>query len=48
MGVCRATLTNTDSEDIADTFGTVFDFVVVDAPCSGEGMMRKYDEAVEE
>ena len=48
MGVCRATLTNTDSEDIADAFGTVFDFVVVDAPCSGEGMMRKYDEAVEE
>ena len=48
MGVRRATLTNTDSSDIADSFGTVFDFVVVDAPCSGEGMMRKYDEAVEE
>ena len=48
MGVSRATLTNTDSEDIADSFGTVFDFVVVDAPCSGEGLMRKYDEAVEE
>ena len=46
MGVARATLTSTDSEDIASSFGSVFDFVCVDAPCSGEGMMRKYEEAV--
>ena len=48
MGAVRATVTNTDSGDIADSFGGVFDLVVCDAPCSGEGMMRKYDEAVEE
>ena len=48
MGAVRATVTNTDSADIADSFGGVFDLVVCDAPCSGEGMMRKYDEAVEE
>ncbi|MBE6588207.1 MAG: methyltransferase domain-containing protein [Ruminococcaceae bacterium] len=48
MGAVRATLTNTDSEDIANSFGGIFDLVVCDAPCSGEGMMRKYDEAVTE
>ena len=48
MGAVRATVTNTDSEDIAISFGGIFDLVVCDAPCSGEGMMRKYDEAVEE
>lgn len=48
MGAVRAVVTNTDSCDIADTFGGIFDLVVCDAPCSGEGMMRKYDEAVEE
>lgn len=48
MGASRACVTCTDSADIADTFGAVFDLVCCDAPCSGEGMMRKYDEAVEE
>lgn len=48
MGSVRATVTNTDSEALADFFGGVFDLVVCDAPCSGEGMMRKYEEAVEE
>lgn len=48
MGAVRATLTNTDAASLADNFGAVFDLVVCDAPCSGEGMMRKYDEAVEE
>ena len=46
MGGTRCVVTNTDSEDIADAFGAVFDLVVCDAPCSGEGMMRKYEEAV--
>ena len=48
MGAVRSLVLNTDSSDIADSFGAVFDLVVCDAPCSGEGMMRKYDEAVEE
>ncbi len=48
MGSVRATVTNTDTEDLANTFGAVFDLVVCDAPCSGEGMMRKYDEAITE
>lgn len=48
MGAARATVTNADSESLANFFGGVFDLVVCDAPCSGEGMMRKYEEAVEE
>lgn len=37
-------VTNSDSSRIADT-GVLFDIVAVDAPCSGEGMMRKDEEA---
>ncbi len=48
MGSARATVTNTDTKDLADSFGAIFDLVVCDAPCSGEGMMRKYEEAVTE
>ncbi len=48
MGARRAVLTNTDTEALAKLFGSAFDFVLCDAPCSGEGMMRKYTEAVEE
>ncbi|MBR6676835.1 MAG: methyltransferase domain-containing protein [Clostridia bacterium] len=48
MGAQRVTLTNTDAKSLADTFGGIFDLVVCDAPCSGEGMMRKYDEAIDE
>lgn len=35
---------NSDTSHIADC-GLEFDIVVVDAPCSGEGMMRKEEEA---
>ena len=48
MGAARATVTSTDTATLADSFGAAFDLVVCDAPCSGEGLMRKYDEAVEE
>lgn len=48
MGSTRVTVTNTDTKDLADSFGAIFDLVVCDAPCSGEGMMRKYEEAITE
>ncbi len=41
-------LTNTDAKTLAENYPSSFDLVVVDAPCSGEGMFRKYAWAVEE
>ncbi len=46
MGVRNAAVTNTDSGALADAFGDMFDLVIADAPCSGEGMMRKNPLAV--
>lgn len=37
-------ITNSKAEDFADA-GALFDIVAVDAPCSGEGMMRKDETA---
>src|SRR5690606_29701854 len=38
-------ITNHDSEEFADLEG-FFDLVLVDAPCSGEGLFRKDPEAI--
>lgn len=48
MGVKNTVVTNLDSKTAADFYGSYFDLVVVDAPCSGEGMLRKYEAAAEE
>ena len=48
MGLTNTVVTNMDPVAIADHYGTYFDLVVVDAPCSGEGMLRKYEVAGEE
>ena len=40
-GAGNVLITNESPERLADTFGAVFDKVLVDAPCSGEGMFRK-------
>ncbi len=45
MGYTNVVITSMRPSDVADTFGGAFDVVVVDAPCSGEGMMRKEPEA---
>jgi NOL1/NOP2/fmu family ribosome biogenesis protein len=37
-----------DTAKIGEMFSSYFDLVLCDAPCSGEGMFRKYDEALEE
>ena len=39
---------NETPEKIAQNFEEFFDVVVVDAPCSGEGMFRKDETAVKE
>jgi NOL1/NOP2/fmu family ribosome biogenesis protein len=40
-GVRNAVILNDRPERIADALGSVFDRVLLDAPCSGEGMFRK-------
>lgn len=48
MGIQNAIVTNTDAKTLADYLPCFFDAVMVDAPCSGEGMFRKMPEATEE
>lgn len=48
MGVSRAVITNHDSAAIAQALPEYFDKVLVDSPCSGEGMFRKYPRILEE
>ena len=48
MGIRNAVVTNTDSASLGELYHKFFDLVIVDAPCSGEGMMRKNPLAVSE
>ena len=45
-GVRHALITSESVEKLAARWGAVFDRVLLDAPCSGEGMFRKSAEAV--
>ena len=44
-GAANAIVLNDNTDTVADTFPEYFDAVLCDAPCSGEGMMRKEKEA---
>lgn len=46
MAVPNALVTNEHPRTLADRFPGFFDRVLVDAPCSGEGMFRKEEAAV--
>ena len=46
MAVSNALVTNEHPENLAKRFPGFFDRVLVDAPCSGEGMFRKEEAAV--
>lgn len=48
MGVTNAVVTNEPPERLARRFREFFDKIVVDAPCSGEGMFRKDEQAAGE
>lgn len=48
MGICNACVLNETPERLAECFPEYFDRILVDAPCSGEGMFRKNDAACEE
>jgi NOL1/NOP2/sun family putative RNA methylase len=46
MGIRNAVVTNETPEKLADRFPVFFDRIIVDAPCSGEGMFRKEEAAI--
>ncbi len=48
MGIGNAVVTNEDSRKLLDYFPEYFHKIVVDAPCSGEGMFRKDELARQE
>ncbi len=45
MGICNAVVTSHEPAVLAERFPGYFDKILVDAPCSGEGMFRKNGEA---
>ncbi|WCK55682.1 RsmF rRNA methyltransferase first C-terminal domain-containing protein [Aneurinibacillus sp. Ricciae_BoGa-3] len=47
-GARNILVTNEPPDKLAERFPSYFDKIVVDAPCSGEGMFRKLSEAVED
>lgn len=46
MGISNAIVTNASPQTLAQHFPQCFDRIMVDAPCSGEGMFRKNEEAI--
>ncbi len=48
MGVSHAIVTQSYPDTLAKNFPEFFDKILVDAPCSGEGMFRKNPEAVKQ
>lgn len=48
MGAENFMVTNTDSATLAKELEGVFDKILVDAPCSGEGMMKKHFAAMDQ
>ncbi|KRQ87103.1 Ribosomal RNA small subunit methyltransferase F [Caloramator mitchellensis] len=46
MGIRNAIVTNNSPEELEKVFTGYFDKVIVDAPCSGEGMFKKDKDAV--
>lgn len=47
MGIRNSFVTVAKPEDLAEYFPNYFDRILVDAPCSGEGMFRKMPEAIQ-
>ena len=48
LGIKNAVVTSLDTAKLREMYSSYFDLVLCDAPCSGEGMFRKYDEALTE
>ena len=48
MGIANALVLNEHPARLAERFAGYYDRILVDAPCSGEGMFRKHDAAGED
>lgn len=48
MGIANAVVINSTPQQLCRQFGNFFHRIMVDAPCSGEGMFRKQEEAANE
>ncbi len=48
LGIRNALVTNETPERLSEVFEGFFDRILVDAPCSGEGMFKKNPEAISE
>ena len=48
LGLLNCVTTCLDTKKLASLFPDTFDLIMVDAPCSGEGMFRKDDIAIDE
>ena len=48
MGIKNAIVTNEDPKKLVNNFAGFFNKILVDAPCSGEGMFRKNNDAIKE
>ena len=48
LGIKNAVVTCAPPEKLAAQFGGYFDKILVDAPCSGEGMFKKEEAAIPE
>ena len=48
LGIKNAVVTNETPKRLAEKYPAFFDKIIVDAPCSGEGMFKKNPEAVRE
>lgn len=46
LGVTNIIVLNEKQENIASKIGRSFDKILIDAPCSGEGMFKKHDGAI--
>ncbi len=46
LGIANALVTNEHPQNLAKKYPAFFDRVLIDAPCSGEGMFRKEEAAV--
>lgn len=48
MGISNTLILNSDTEAVGNAFEGYFDKVLVDSPCSGEGMFRKHPSILNE